>query len=1105
MECPKCHSIVDDSQKICPHCNKVLLLECPNCHSLSESAVCSKCGYTILVKCAKCSKINPFDKAFCTKCGFSISTSLAYQECETDEFASVVIRFNSLKRIRKLLKSQELYVKFLYKIKNLLQAQIKGLDCKIINFDDIYEINFNKELSLATSANKAVRLAIKIVNAFIELNSKLMEELSIPINLNLSICKKRAENLQNLSLKENNVKLLNIKKDDKKYLRGFQIILDQHIRDQVNKDFSTDSLYSVENDGISTMFYEIILDKYIIPPNENLDTIAPIIPERVNKKAPKQEHKEDFYQFKVFDINAKCKFKKSDAVQIWDILSTIDFSKGGKIVSIRSEKDFSIDLNELELYFKSQDFKLAKVSCTEELSYKPWGVLQEIFRSYFNLPLSKTRKALSNIEEKVFNFHKPLFDLFFNKPIKAMTPEDARYGYIEQWNKFLKVLKDTVIIIEGFENIDDTTLQVLELYFDKFKNIRPNFVFINTDDISVHSKIKEFLKTDCYTEILLKPTSLDNCLSTLKLDASDFIQSFYYEKISDNFKGSYLYFKNAIQYLKDSGVIIEFENKLILKDKKAVVLPNDLFGLYKSRIKSLGNNFDLSLMLAYSTILGPNLDFSALNTLEIKDIDKNAQKLQDIGLATINCGSLIINNFNLVSEVLKSSLKKEIEQYLAKNIMGKFAKTIDDTIVAFSMGKLDAFKEEYLTLWKISQFALKTGDYDAYLKNCLGFLTLIEQVGENIPAETINENKKEVYNNILMTLYAYSPSKIYFIENSLLLDAINENDSDKIVKLSNLMLQGALISSNYTDAQGLLHNILSRMPNPTLLVNGEVNTKFLLLALVNIEILYNIGKYKECVEIAEEILSVLSIDVINKAKPASFSTNLFVSHIAETLRLVAFAKIYILDDDLEDFFNLIKEKLNIELAEKDCVIAIKDFLADKVYSSPNIEEISAFSKIIYLILHELENLKADYKSFAQNIYQAKLLASEIHQKEIELLCDLLIAYAYSKTNTVKKALAIYDDVINISEKSAIFNTLALSKYLKAKLLIELNEDTSALLLINDMLAIIQRNDNQSKIMYVLFEKLYIEAFEKENSSSIDIETEKLKLEEYSTSLSRLLN
>ena len=104
MECPKCHSIIDDNAAACPYCHKVFLLECPNCHTLGDSAICQKCGYTILVKCSKCSKINPTTQDNCSKCGFSINSSIAYQECETDEYASVVIKFDALKTIKKSLK-----------------------------------------------------------------------------------------------------------------------------------------------------------------------------------------------------------------------------------------------------------------------------------------------------------------------------------------------------------------------------------------------------------------------------------------------------------------------------------------------------------------------------------------------------------------------------------------------------------------------------------------------------------------------------------------------------------------------------------------------------------------------------------------------------------------------------------------------------------------------------------------------------------------------------------------------------------------------------------------------------------------------------------------
>ena len=173
-----------------------------------------------------------------------------------------------------------------------------------------------------------------------------------------------------------------------------------------------------------------------------------------------------------------------------------------------------------------------------------------------------------------------------------------------------------------------------------------------------------------------------------------------------------------------------------------------------------------------------------------------------------------------------------------------------------------------------------------------------------------------------MSLYGYSPEKIYSIENVLLMDAIKEDDNEKIVKLSNLMLQGALLSSNYTDALTLLHNILTRMPNPTLIVDGAINTRFLLLSLVNIEILFNIGEFRNCIEIAQELLSVIRPEIIEKIKPVNFSTNLFVSHMMETFRLVGLAKLIVLDSGLDEYFAKINIALGAELPDKDAIVAI---------------------------------------------------------------------------------------------------------------------------------------------------------------------------------------
>ena len=455
MQCPKCHTKLDDNQTICPNCNKVLQLECPNCHTLGEDAICQNCGYTILIKCSKCGKKVTTTKKNC-KCGFSIQTSIALQECESDDIASIIIEFKSLKAIKKELKSQELYSKFFFKLKNLLYLQLKDVDCKFITYNNSFVVNINKELSFSTSSHKAIRLALKIMNAFVNLNSNTIDELAIPLNLNLKIIKKRSEQLLEFSTFESNVKPLNIKKDSKKYLKGLQIVLDQHVRDEINKEYKTDSLYSLEENGNTMMFYELILDSYVLPPTKKeIEPSIQAVQHNINKDSDENE-KSDTSSFKMLDINAKCSFEQTCAVDFFEKISNIDLKEKGKLIAIRTKPELGICTADLVNFYEKSNFKVLTVSCTEELTYKPWGALDCLFKDYFNLSFHNNFIDLSKINEIHLKTFEPLFNLTQGLPTKAMTPEDARYAFMEQWIKFLSILNNTVIIIEGFENLDDT-------------------------------------------------------------------------------------------------------------------------------------------------------------------------------------------------------------------------------------------------------------------------------------------------------------------------------------------------------------------------------------------------------------------------------------------------------------------------------------------------------------------------------------------------------------------------------------------------------------------------------------------------------------------------
>ncbi len=1083
MECPKCHRNISDSATTCPHCHKVLTLVCPNCRTLGQSPVCENCGYIILEKCSKCGRVISTSSEKC-KCGFPTATSIAYQECETDEFASMSIKFASLRNIRRILGSQDLYNKFKIKLKNLLISQLKGVEARIIVYGDTYVVNFNKELSFATSVNKAVRLAIKILNSFTTLNLKVIDELATPLKLNLTIVRKTSEELLTNKIQESNVKLLTVKKDEKRYLKGMQIVLDQYVQDNISKEYMTDSLYSVEQDGESLVFYEIILDKYILPPSSS-NQDEPIEVKKADiKKIRSGNEPDDIYGFKIFDINAKCKFEKTNSVELLNLIDS------NKIISIRTDAENMPSTSALTDFYELKGLKVVRAICTPELNYKPWAIFEQLFRSYYDLP-SHNRFLDPNFDVEIF---KPIINLLNGRPRKAATAEDARFAYMEDFCNFLGSLKDTVVIIEGFENADDTTIQTLELYFDKFRKINSKFVFITNSSTPLHSKIKGLLRTPFYTEIMLQEAHIETLLSTIKEDATDFINSFYYEKLTENYRGSKLYFDNALEFLKEKDILISFENKLLIKSNNSILLPIDLTSLLRARLKNLSKNMDASMILAYSLFLGNRIDIETLDVLGIKDIRKNIELLEKAGFITSTSKSIYINNYNIISPVIQLSVKPEVQDYLCKNILAKIGKGLDVTSTMLIMGKIGMFKEEYLLLWKNSQYSMTLGDYDAYLKNCLGCLSLVEHIRDNISEEDIENNKKEVYENILMSLYGYSPAKIYSIENILLIDAIKENNNEKIVKLSNLMLQGALISSNYTDALTLLHNILTRIPNPTLTVNGAINTRFLLLSLVNIEILFNIGDYRNCIEVAEEILDVIKPDIIDKIKPASFSTNLFVSHLMETFRLASFAKLITMDPNLDNFFEKVKAALNSEMPEKDAIIALKEYFAGKGFIPSNSEDSTQFTKIIYLFLQEFETNRNNYKVFAQNVYQAKLLASDTHQTQLELFAELLIADCYAQEGAKHKAAIIMNDIYQKAENSAMFNIILLSKYYMARLEILKSEYDEALQIVNDALALIQNNDNQARIFYALFEKFFIDIAKLQNNSSIDIESEEKKLD-----------
>ena len=82
-------------------------------------------------------------------------------------------------------------------------------------------------------------------------------------------------------------------------------------------------------------------------------------------------------------------------------------------------------------------------------------------------------------------------------------------------------------------------------------------------------------------------------------------------------------------------IIVDFKEKLIVKAGKSIVIPRELKGLYRARIKNLSKAQDASLILAYSVYLGSRIDFATLEALKINEVEKHAKILQDSKIARI--------------------------------------------------------------------------------------------------------------------------------------------------------------------------------------------------------------------------------------------------------------------------------------------------------------------------------------------------------------------------------------------------------------------------------------------------------------------------------------
>lgn len=1091
MECPKCGNEVKDTDKVCPFCKKVLLLECPICHKMSRNAVCSECGYVIIVKCHNCGAPGPNILGKCRKCGFDTAKSVIMNESETEEYACLAITFPNLEDLRPALKNKTIFNKFKKKLKQALFAYAAGQDNRAQAFGETYVIKYYKEFSLTSSVKKAVKSAIELLNKIGGISYKLKKGKNVRLHCKMTILKKTFETDTNEFNTGLNIKLI---KDTtvEKYTDGLQLITDQYVNNVISRDYTLEMIYSSQVGEELLMFYEFPLEDQIIPivdEEEKADDTSLLKAPTALPKPTIYDDDDDLHELlytnKAIDITTESRFMTTPAHDLFNVLKDIVAEKG--FVSIKTTERRELPTQELLTFLKSVSPKVLHVNCRESSKYTPYAFFKELFSKAYGFDTkqkgieNQIKSALASIDSN--NLISSLLNP--ESPFEN-SPDEMFISYSEVFKNYFNSLSNQIIFVENFDLIDESSLKIINEYLTTLVNLEDlHFTFVVTvrSNYSIYKNIAKLLHSPFYKEVNVTKGEFNSFLESIQEDTSEIKDTFYIQKLEERCAGSLLYFKNEFQYLLDTNIFVVFEGKLMLGAGKTVVYPASIKELLAKRFDSLPEKE--GLVIAYTILLGGYAHSSLLSILEIEDLQEAIENLTIKGLIYCENSIVFINNYRLFKESLLKHLKPDVKKTLANIIVEKLEirNFVIDDILKHQEVKLEC-------IYKNALMSLNFGDFNAFLICAKEYFRLIEKL--KVQDEELLERRTELYNHLVEHLNRYPSTKIYSISKNILANATKNNDDATIVNVSSLILDSALSGHDYVLASQCMQNILTRILNPTLLGDGQdYSLQYVLYSCINAKIMFNLSRMNECINICDTILEKITPEFLEQLEQKGFDKSQFTFYVMDTLVFSALSRIAICDDSLESFFEKFNEKLGTEFLSRSHLLLLEKLLHNEEFDNDAGITNDNMSIFITNIIKAFKEFTGDFNEFAQNIYQAKLSIQGNDLYTFSLICDLLIGYSYQKINIVtqaswKKTEIIYEDVYNLAQRSGLAMVSIIANWFKATLLKDKGLFSEAYDLIISTTSALKRAGTNNQILILLTHILTINIVSKIEEKQAEI-------------------
>ena len=1091
MECPKCGYEIDERTTVCPNCKKVLKVVCPVCKTINKTNTCKKCGYVILTKCNRCGKINLTGNHTCKKCGFDLEKSVILNESNTDDFVSLIIDFPNLGEMHQLLGSARLFNKFKDNLDRIIDTAAKGARTRRQIINKLYVIRFNREYTFNSSAHNAVETAIKILTEITKMNYRLTNRKNASTRCNMMMVKRTINDNPNDTNTAFNINLIHNAQDKRsKVLGAFQLLADSYVEKALGSDYKFETLSSSIVNGEMVTLSEIDVSKLLVINYEELEEHdeEAQIPNFVQNmlieqdkldgaalsKLEKPIDPDAIYDIETIDFSEiKCEFIRTENIDVFYHVASKMQSVPKGIVAIRTDPlyvPYSVKLlsaiNDLGIYKN-----IITVTCYDEMKYSPYSFFRNLVSAIFEYTVSQ--KLFAQNDFSIFNSIDTdgmIKDLITFKQRNLDAPQDTRYEYFDIFLTLLQAIPNTLIFIENFEKIDTSSYDVLKYLFESFEELDISYLIQYSKDFNLHKDMHFLVTKPYYTEITLKPTPFEKMVAENKEYYRDIMDTFYFQRIAKYSFGSILFLDIAIQYLIESGVFEATDDSIQLVNPKTIIIPSSLNKLIRRRLNLLQDYPDAIKFLATCIILGPRIDQDTINSLGYSNIGDILEKLTDMGYIYFYNNCMYFANYNLIRDNLLTTLDSTVLKNIADEL---FDKVFDDSMPspekAYLYDLMNDYKSAFLEWEKLAKINLSLGDFNAYL-NCADKILNILDLNKNEEAqEDIDKYKLELYSNIATNMFEFVPEKTFALAEKTLSNLEKTTDTDKIINLCNKLIQGCLQVGNYTHALELTHKVLALLPNSSIDPGTtNFNKYFFLMTIVHVEILFNIGAWEDCLDVGYSVLNVMNQANLEIMKPDYMSVEQFESIVMDTIGYIALTNILQLKGNVREFLNIIRSDFTNVPHGYDIFIALEEFMFGQVPEYDDSMLDNKFSIIIYHILEAFTRCRHDYKLFAEEIYEAKLIAKSSHMFQIELFIDLMIAYAYLKLCSFRKASAIIYQIIKTANECGLTNLLYIAWYVMSELNMAQGKYIVTYGILNNSLIQLEKADNSNEYLMLLF-------------------------------------